>query len=424
MADVRRRIGLSLGADLCWPICYEEIIPRLDLAIPLGDDTIRFDVDRVTIEPFDLRQPSTYDVVVDRLTHWYTTSREWIKKAVILNGVYVFNNPWSVQSNEKHTTYCAMMRLGLPIPATWLIPPKAYEEKPDLQVTLERYAKFFERAYSILPDDGRMLLHTILTYTQAQQLERGVSITMSDVRFMKFMGTVIFPGGQLPAQEDIFDFAQGAGFSVEKVQLLQEHYARTLNIWAANLEAKQLAKQLSLSEIEPVSVTDDAGETLGLAFPERGVLFMFALPEDGPKASKDKESNSIVSHVAIQPLDGRAFALRAENHLHGPYQKNVRDLKTALSLDTLPVTEVWNSPYMHEVRRKMVHGERVAECALCYEAEAAGAASYRTKSNDKWLGKVGAEQKLFDGVTVSGSIGETPSGATNKSISAGFKRSW
>ena len=57
VADVRRRIGLSLGADLCWPICYEEILRRLDLAIPLGDDTIRFDVDRVTIEPFDLRQP-------------------------------------------------------------------------------------------------------------------------------------------------------------------------------------------------------------------------------------------------------------------------------------------------------------------------------------------------------------------------------
>jgi hypothetical protein len=45
-------------------------------------------------------------------------------------------------------------------------------------------------------------------------------------------------------------------------------------------------------------------------------------------------------------------------------------------------------------------------------------------SDDKWLRKIGAEQKLFDGVTISGSVGETPSGATNKSISAGFKRSW
>jgi hypothetical protein len=45
-------------------------------------------------------------------------------------------------------------------------------------------------------------------------------------------------------------------------------------------------------------------------------------------------------------------------------------------------------------------------------------------SDDKWLRKVGAEQKLFDGVTISGSIGETPSGAANKSLSAGFRRSW
>jgi hypothetical protein len=47
-----------------------------------------------------------------------------------------------------------------------------------------------------------------------------------------------------------------------------------------------------------------------------------------------------------------------------------------------------------------------------------------SSNDDRWLGKVGAEQKLFDGVTVSGSIGETATGATSKSISAGFKRSW
>jgi hypothetical protein len=45
-------------------------------------------------------------------------------------------------------------------------------------------------------------------------------------------------------------------------------------------------------------------------------------------------------------------------------------------------------------------------------------------SDDKWLRKVGAEQKLLDGVTISGSISETPSGAANTSVSAGFKRSW
>jgi hypothetical protein len=45
-------------------------------------------------------------------------------------------------------------------------------------------------------------------------------------------------------------------------------------------------------------------------------------------------------------------------------------------------------------------------------------------TDDKWLRKIGAEQKLFDGVAISGSIGETAQGATNKSLTAGFKRSW
>lgn len=148
MAEVVRNIGLSLGADICWPLCFEGIMQRLDLAIPSPDgsgDTVRFNVERVTIEPFDLRQPCKYDLVVDRLTHWYHTSREWIKKSILMNDLYVFNNPWSVQANEKHTTYCAMMHLGMPIPETWMIPPKSYEPgNPDLRPTLARYAKLFD----------------------------------------------------------------------------------------------------------------------------------------------------------------------------------------------------------------------------------------------------------------------------------------
>jgi hypothetical protein len=144
MPNITRRIGLSLGADICWPICFEEILKRLKLAIPYRGDTLSFEVSRVTIEPFDLRQPVSYDVVVDRLTHWYHTSREWIKKAVVLNDLYVFNNPWSLQANEKHTTYCAMMRLGLPIPETWMVPPKTYNKTADLEPTLQRYARLFD----------------------------------------------------------------------------------------------------------------------------------------------------------------------------------------------------------------------------------------------------------------------------------------
>ncbi len=143
MADVTRRIGLSLGADICWPICYEAILNRLDLRIPWDGDTLTFEVDRVTIEPFSLTHPCSYDVVIDRLTHWYHTSREWIKKSILLDDLYVFNNPWSLQSMEKQTTYAAMMRLGLPVPETWMLPPKDYEPSADLGATL-KYARMFD----------------------------------------------------------------------------------------------------------------------------------------------------------------------------------------------------------------------------------------------------------------------------------------
>jgi hypothetical protein len=100
----------------------------------------------VSIEPFDLQQPCRYAVVLDRLTHWYHVSREWIKKAIILDDLYVLNNPWTLQSMEKQTTYCAMMKLGMPVPRTWMVPPKAYEHHADLEPTLKRYARLFDLA--------------------------------------------------------------------------------------------------------------------------------------------------------------------------------------------------------------------------------------------------------------------------------------
>ena len=141
MENVVRKIGLSLGADLCWPVCFEEILKRLDLNIEMDGQSVSFDIERVSIEPFNIRQPCKYDLVIDRVTHWYHTSREWIKKSILMDGLYVFNNPWSIQSMEKQTSYCAMAKLGLPVPETWMIPPKSYAHHSDLDTTLHRYAR-------------------------------------------------------------------------------------------------------------------------------------------------------------------------------------------------------------------------------------------------------------------------------------------
>jgi tetratricopeptide (TPR) repeat protein len=105
---------------------------------------------------------------------------------------------------------------------------------------------------------------------------------------------------------------------------------------ASPLNAKRLAEQLSLDQIDAVSVFDGSETACALAFPERGVTFVLARSEKVTTVGEDRaaaSTNSAVSHVVIQALDPHMFALRAENRLHGPYAQNINDLKTAISLD-------------------------------------------------------------------------------------------
>ena len=79
---------------------------------------------RVTIEPFNLRDKPRHDLVIDRLAYWYYHPREWLKKIALMDDVYLLNSPFTFQSMEKHAAYCAMMRLGLKVPETVLVPYK------------------------------------------------------------------------------------------------------------------------------------------------------------------------------------------------------------------------------------------------------------------------------------------------------------
>ena len=60
MANQTRRIGLSLGADICWPICFEEIVKDLGPSLGLGEDKVqialgidRLDASGRVYRPFD-----------------------------------------------------------------------------------------------------------------------------------------------------------------------------------------------------------------------------------------------------------------------------------------------------------------------------------------------------------------------------------
>ncbi|OBF91609.1 SAM-dependent methyltransferase [Mycobacterium sp. 852002-51163_SCH5372311] len=114
----------------------------------------------------------------------------------------------------------------------------------------DRYDDFFEMAYGVLPDDGVLLLHTITGLTGPQCVERGIPLTFEMARFIKFIVTEIFPGGRLPSIEKVEDHSSKAGFTLTRRQSLQPHYARTLDLWAAALEAnKDAAIEIQSEEV-------------------------------------------------------------------------------------------------------------------------------------------------------------------------------
>ena len=103
----------------------------------------------------------------------------------------------------------------------------------------DRYEAFFAKAYDLLPDDGVMMLHTIVKPSDEEFAARGLPLTMNKLKFFKFIMDEIFPGGDLPQVTKVEQRATEAGFTVARVQPLRLHYARTLDLWAEALEARK-----------------------------------------------------------------------------------------------------------------------------------------------------------------------------------------
>jgi cyclopropane-fatty-acyl-phospholipid synthase len=117
-------------------------------------------------------------------------------------------------------------------------------------VGYDRYTAFFERTYELLPAGGTFLLHTITKLSEKEIIESGLPLTMKIVEFGDFMQTEIFPGGALPTIDMVKGFSAKAGFKLKRRQSLQRHYAKTLDMWAAGLEAhKSEAIEIQSEEV-------------------------------------------------------------------------------------------------------------------------------------------------------------------------------
>ncbi len=137
-------IGMLLGVEEDWPAAFEALLGRAALSVREGGETHHFTTERMTIEPFDLRMRPRHSLVIDRLGWWYPMPREWLKKVALMDRVHLLNNPFTFQAMEKHAAYCAMIRLGLKVPETWMLPNKTPPDNPRFAGTAQRYLRYFD----------------------------------------------------------------------------------------------------------------------------------------------------------------------------------------------------------------------------------------------------------------------------------------
>ncbi len=141
---VKKKIGLLLSDEDDWPAAIEALARRFIRPMKVKTKTTEVVLERVRIHPFSLYDDTTYNLVIDRLAWWHVNPREWLKKAALVNKVYLLNNPFTFQSMEKHSAYSAMIRFGLHIPETVLLPPKLGPDTDKFRRTAARYHDMFD----------------------------------------------------------------------------------------------------------------------------------------------------------------------------------------------------------------------------------------------------------------------------------------
>lgn len=93
-------------------------------------------------------------------------------------------------------------------------------------VGLDRLGEYFQRLWSLLQPEGRLLNHGISRPSGRARLNRN-----------SFVERYVFPDGELHEVGSVVSAMQTHGFEVRDVESLREHYAKTLRAWVANLEA-------------------------------------------------------------------------------------------------------------------------------------------------------------------------------------------
>lgn len=89
------------------------------------------------------------------------------------------------------------------------------------------------------------------------------------------------------------------------------------------IDVESLVEKLHVGDVEPVEVFDDQGALLGLAYPERGMLFGYAPRSERPR----------VVQIVIEEIDEHPFLARAELRLPTRYRDCLTDIQRALEFN-------------------------------------------------------------------------------------------
>lgn len=99
---------------------------------------------------------------------------------------------------------------------------------------------YCQQLYGTVREGGLVMNHGITSrYTDGRPVGRGAG---------EFIGRYVFPHGELPHLSSMTRHLSEAGLEVVDVESLRLHYARTLELWSANLESRLAEASALVSE--------------------------------------------------------------------------------------------------------------------------------------------------------------------------------
>jgi glutathione synthase/RimK-type ligase-like ATP-grasp enzyme len=126
------KIGLLVGRERSFPDALIEEINRRSQNVT---------AEYVQIGEIQSDAPSSYSVILDRISHEVVFYQAFLKKAT-LSGTTVINNPFWRLADDKFFGTALVQKMGIAVPKTLIIPSRAYPE-------------------SIVPESLRNLKHPI-----------------------------------------------------------------------------------------------------------------------------------------------------------------------------------------------------------------------------------------------------------------------